>query len=95
MTIAAAVAFTALRLAAGRRRWDAGVRSALGTTALALWGAAVMWGVDCAADAIEGKPPLDLSGEDAVLGCVVLCAGLAMFAALALAGRIRSRASAS
>lgn len=94
MTIAAAVAFTALYLAARRHGGD-DVRSALFTTMLALWGAALMWGVDCVANAMEGEGLLDLSREDAILGCIVVAAGLAMFALLALAGRIRARVSAS
>ncbi len=94
MTIAAALAFTALHLAA-RRHGGESIRPALFTTMLALWGAALMWGVDCVANAIEGEPLLDLSGEDAILGCIVVLAGSVMFAVLALAGRIRARSSAA
>lgn len=94
MTIAAALAFTALCFAA-RRHGGGNIRSALFTTTLALWGAALMWSVDCVANAMEGEPLLDLSGEDAILGCIVVLAGSAMFAVLALAGRIRARASAA
>ena len=41
-----------------------------------------MWGVDCAHEALEGEPPLDLSAGDALLGLLVLAAGLAIFGAL-------------
>ncbi len=94
MTIAAALVCTALYFAA-RRHGAGNIRSALFTTMLAFWGAALMWSVDCVANAMEGEPLLDLSGEDAILGCIVVLAGFAMFAVLVLAGRIRARVSAA
>ena len=94
MTIAAALVFTALYFAA-RRRGGENIRSALFTTMLTLWGAALMWSVDCVANAMEGEPLFDLSGEDAILGCIVVFAGFAMFAVLALAGRNKARVAAA
>lgn len=94
MTIAAALVCTTLYFAA-RRRGCGNMRSALFTTMLAFWGAALMWSVDCVANAMEGEPLLDLSREDAILGCIVVFAGSVMFAVLVLAGRIRARVSAA
>lgn len=94
MTIAAALVFTALYFAT-RRHGDDNIRSALFTTMLTLWGAALMWSVDCVANAMAGESLLDLSKEDAILGCIVVLAGFAMFAVLVLAGRIRTRVSAA
>ena len=92
MTIAAALACTTLYFAARRRGRGS---SALFTTMLAFWGAALMWSVDCVANAMEGEPLLDLSREDAILGCIVVFAGSVLFAVLVLAGRIRARVSAA
>ena len=72
MAIAAALVFSLLALSARRAGRPA---SALATTALAFWGAALMWAVDCAHAALEGEPLLDLSWDDAALGAVVV-AGL-------------------
>ena len=92
MTIAAALACTTLYFAARRRGRG---NSALFTTMLAFWGAALMWSVDCVANAMEGEPLLDLSREDAILGCIVVFAGSVLFAVLVRAGRIRARVSAA
>ena len=85
MTVAAAAAFTAWHLALKRR----GVRNeAVFSTLLMFWGAALMWSVDCVAGAMEGEPLFDISAHDAVLGLVVLAAGLAVFGVLSfLQGR--------
>lgn len=87
MTIAAALVFSALFLAARRRGRKA---EALGTTALAFWGAALMWSVDCVHSLMEGEGLLDLSADDARLGAVVLAAGLLIYAFLAIAERRRA-----
>ena len=79
MTIAAAVAFTLLWLSARRRGNDAG---ALFTTMLMFWGAALMWSVDCVANKLDGEPLLDMSREDTVLGCIIVAAGLVVYAGL-------------
>ena len=91
MTICAAVAFTALYMAAKRRGKPAG---ALFTAALMFWGAALMWAVDCTANAIDGEPFFDFSREDTVLGFIILGAGVAAYAALALVQRLTHRADA-
>ena len=83
--IAAAILFTALGARARRAGRPA---RALGTTALVFWGAALMWSVDCVHGFLfpeEGEAPqlFDLSREDAILGGIVLVAGLIVFAVLA------------
>ena len=84
MTIAAALAFTAWHFAAKRR----GQRNeAVFTTMLMFWGAALMWSVDCVANAMDGEPLLDLSANDTILGLIVLAFGLAVFAVLSFLPR--------
>ena len=79
MTIAAAILFTAFlafaRLAGRPAR-------ALGTTALVFWGAALMWSVDCVATVLEGESLFEEWRDDALLGALILAAGLALFAVL-------------
>ena len=84
MTIAAAVAFTALYFTRLRTR-------AVFATMMMFWGAALMWSVDCAHSLMEGEGLLDLSREDAVLGAIVIAAGLAVFAVLAARDRMLAR----
>lgn len=84
MAIAAALAFTAVHF---RSRRGGKVRSASFTTALMFWGAAIMWGVDCVADAMAGDALLDVSVGDSLLGAIVVIAGLAVFVLLMLTGR--------
>lgn len=48
----------------------------LGTLSLMYWGAGLMWIVDCIFALSEGEPFLDLSGDDAALGAVVVLCGL-------------------
>lgn len=83
LTIAAALLCTTLYF---------GVRKtpALLTTMLMFWGAALMWSVDCIRSAMEGEPFFDLSRDDTLLGCVVLAAGFAVWAALAIRDRHRA-----
>jgi hypothetical protein len=52
-----------------------------------LWGAALMWAVDCFASVIEGGELLDLTLHDAVLGAIVVFAALAVFGVLSLMQR--------
>ena len=87
MTIAASLAFTGLWIAARRRGKDA---RALFTTTLMFWGAALMWSVDCVANRLDGEPLFDLSREDAVLGAIILAAGLAAHAVFVAIGRLRA-----
>jgi len=89
MAIAAAIIFTAVFFV---RRHSGGDASAERTVALAFWGAALMWAVDCVhAFATEGEL-LDLSADDAKLGAVVVAAGLMLYAALRIRRRITGRA---
>lgn len=48
----------------------------LGILALMYWGAALMWMVDGFFCVAEGEPFLDLSGNDAALGLVIVLCGL-------------------
>lgn len=56
--------------------------AALGTTALALWGAALMWSVDCVQSFREGEGLFDLSGGDAALGGLILACAAFLYAVL-------------
>ena len=87
LTIAAAVLVSAAFLLSRRAGRPA---RALGTTALALWGAALMWSVDCVHAFREGEGLLDLSADDAALGGVILVCAALLYAAL----RVREAASA-
>ncbi len=88
MAIAAAIVFTAGFFSAKRRDAPTG---ALFTTMLMFWGAALMWGVDCVANAIAGEGLLDLSWKDAKLGAIVVAAGVLVFAVLFAVERCRCR----
>ena len=87
MTIAAALLFTALFAFARRAGRPA---RALGTTALVFWGAALMWSVDCVHGYLEEGELFDLSRDDALLGALIVAAGVALFAVL----RIREASAA-
>ena len=84
MTVAAAIVFTAIHFAGKRSGKE---RPAVFTTMLVFWGAALMWSVDCVANALEGEALFDISREDTVLGFIILCAGMLLFAALSLRDR--------
>ena len=88
MTIVAALAFTAIYFI-GKRQGRP--NRAIFTTMLMFWGAALMWSVDCVANAMEGEGLLDMSREDTLLGCIIVAAGLAVFAVLSLSGRFMRR----
>lgn len=79
MTIAAAALVTAALFFARRAGRPA---RALGTTALALWGAALMWSVDCVHAYLEEGELFDLSRDDALLGALILACAAALFAVL-------------
>ncbi len=81
MTIAAAVFATLLFFAA---RLEGRPVRALGATALALWGAALMWSVDCVHSWMGGEGLFDLSADDAALGGVVLACAALLYAVLRL-----------
>ena len=90
MTIAAAVVFSVLYF---RNRNGAYARS-LFNTMMMFWGAALMWSVDCAFSFREGEGLFDLSGQDVILGVIILACGLAFFAVSAFVERKRSPARA-
>ena len=79
MTIAAAVGFTAWHFASKRRGKTSG---AVFTAMLMFWGAALMWAVDCVANAMDGEALFDISGKDFLLGLIIWASGLAVFGAL-------------
>lgn len=79
MTIAAAAAFAIWHIALLRRGRTS---MPVFVTLLMFLGAALMWGVDCVAEAMSGEDLLDLSKDDALLGCTILAAGLAVFGVL-------------
>ena len=87
MTIAAAILVTALFFAARRAGRPA---RALGTTCLALWGAALMWSVDCVHGYLEEGELFDLSADDAALGGLILVCAALLYAVL----RVREAAAA-
>ena len=84
MTIAAAIVFTAVYFAGKRNGKEL---PAVFTTMLVFWGAALMWSVDCVANAFEGEGLFDISVEDTVLGFIILAAGLLLFGVLSLKNR--------
>ena len=81
MTIGAAVFFTVLYFKVLRT-------SAVLTTMLMFWGAALMWSVDCVHSTMEGEGLFDFSVEDMYLGFIVLAFGLALFGVLLFAERL-------
>ena len=81
MTIAAAIFFTILYFKVLRT-------SAVFTTMLMFWGAALMWSVDCVHSAMEGEGLFDLSVEDMYLGFIILAFGLALFGVLLFVERL-------
>lgn len=87
LTILAALAFTAFYFV-GRHRGKP--RAAVWTTMLMFWGAALMWAVDCTANALAGEPFFDVSREDTVLGVIILAAGLCVYGVLETIARFRS-----
>ena len=87
MTIAAAVAFTVLYFSGKRRNKPS---AAAFTTMLMFWGAALMWSVDCVANKMDGEELFDFSREDTLLGCIIVGAGLLVYAILCFAQRRRA-----
>ena len=81
MTIAAAIFFTILYFKVLRT-------SAVFTTMLMFWGAALMWSVDCVHSVLEGDDLFDLSVEDMYLGFIILAFGLALFGVLLFVERL-------
>lgn len=84
MTIVAALFFTMAHFA---RKAEGKASKATSTAMWMFWGAALMWAVDCVAEFLDGEPLFDLSREDAVLGVIILAAGLLVYGALAVRER--------
>ena len=87
MTIAAALAFT---VAYFRGKAAGKASGAVFTAMLMFWGAALMWAVDCVANAMDGEPLFDISGKDFFLGLIIWVSGLAVFGVLSLFERNRA-----
>lgn len=87
MTIGAAAVFTAVWILRRRRGLDA---SAAFTTMMMFWGAALMWGVDCVANRLEGDPLFDMTREDTVLGFIITAVGVGVHFALSFFTRKRA-----
>jgi len=84
--VAAAVAFAVAWFAGARRsRYARPVFAAM----MMFLGASLMWGVDCVAEAMSGEEALDMSRDAASLAALILGAGLAVFAAMCVAERLR------
>ena len=81
MTIAAALVFTAVYFLGKKRS------GAVFATMMMFWGAALMWAVDCVAEKLDGEALFDISREDAVLGVIILAAGLLVYGVLAVRER--------
>ena len=84
MTILAAIAFTVVYFLGKRNGRQS---SAVFTTMLMFWGAALMWSVDCVCNALEGDPLFDISRKDTILGFIILAAGMSLFGVLSLKER--------
>lgn len=81
MTICAALIFSSIYIVKKRK----GIADrAFGITALAFWGAALMWLIDCIFSAAQGESFFDLSKEDAVLGGIIILCGIGLFGVLKL-----------
>ncbi|MBR6022008.1 MAG: hypothetical protein IK066_06260 [Kiritimatiellae bacterium] len=84
MTIAMALVFT---VAYFRGKASGKASGATFTAMLMFWGAALMWAVDCVAECLDGESLFDISREDAVLGGIILAAGLLVYGVLAVRER--------
>ncbi len=91
MTIAAAVIFSVIYIV--QRKKNIKSKSTFATM-LMFWGAALMWLIDCIFSAAEGEPFFDLSKEDAVLGAIILGAGIAIYAVMLVLEKRKSSANA-
>ena len=49
------------------------------TAMMMFWGAALMWGVDCVSEALDGNAAFDMSLDAALLTAVILAAGFGVF----------------
>lgn len=81
LTLAAAVAATVL--------WRKNKGYKLDILCFIYWGASLMWLVDGIVAATEGEPFFEMTADAALLGAVVILAGLAAWAIIFFAGRKR------
>lgn len=79
MTIIAALIFSVIFMV---QKKNNAVSKSVVTTALMYWAAAIMWSVDGIASVLEGEGFFDISKEDAILGVMIVAAGLLVFAFL-------------
>lgn len=79
MTLIAAAVTGGIWLALAKR---GRATKSLFTIFLAFLAAALMWCVDGIASVLGGEGFFDLSAEDAILGAIILAAGLVLFVAL-------------
>ena len=63
-------------------RKNGGSTKSLLTAVFMFWAASLMWCVDGIASVLEGEGFFDISAEDAVLGVIIIAAGLFVFAAM-------------
>ena len=89
--VCAALAFTVAWFAGARRGKSP---KAFFTARLMFWGAALMWGVDCVAEVLDGEPAFDMSADAACLAALILACGLGVFAVLRFTEIRRGRLSA-
>ena len=80
MTICAAVVFSVLY---GVNKKNGKARKSVTNTCLMFWAAAIMWSVDGIASVYGGESFFDISREDAVLGFIIVGAGLVVYAMMA------------
>ena len=81
LTVCAALVFT-LFYAVNKRKGRS--KKSLLNAAFMFWGAAIMWSVDGISSVIGGESFFDISREDAVLGLIIVGAGLAVYAMMAV-----------
>lgn len=86
MTICAAVVFSIIFIA---QKSKGKFSKPIFATMLMFWGAALMWAVDGIACVVEGEPFFDISMEDTILGFIILGSGLAIFALMLVANKMK------
>lgn len=69
-------------------RFDRSNVRKIGTLALMFWGASLMWLVDSVFAVFGGEPFFDISMEDAVLGFIIIFAGVIFWAFLRIGTRL-------
>ncbi|EID84412.1 hypothetical protein MSI_21070 [Treponema sp. JC4] len=75
-TILAAIIFTIINAV---NKKSASPCKSISKIMFMFWGAALMWCVDGIASVMEGEGFFDLSSHDAILGAIIVTAGLLVF----------------